>query len=116
MNESEPYRCGPIPHRQELEVGLVYERIRRDTVGGRRYAPCDNSWVAVDRIVHADAHGFLFRRNHECLATDALMRDLVERDLSPVGLAVLDTGELIAGRCASLELLLAPRLLLKLAR
>jgi phosphohistidine phosphatase len=34
--------------------------------------------------------------------------------LKKAGLCVLDTGELVAGRCASLELLLTPRLLLRL--
>lgn len=35
--------------------------------------------------------------------------------LKKAGLCVLDTGELVAGRCASLELLLTPRLMLRMA-
>jgi phosphohistidine phosphatase len=36
--------------------------------------------------------------------------------LKKAGLCVLDTGDLVAGRCASLELLLPPRLLLRMPR
>jgi phosphohistidine phosphatase len=35
--------------------------------------------------------------------------------LKKAGLCVLDTGELVAGQCASLELLLTPRLMLRIA-
>jgi len=36
--------------------------------------------------------------------------------LKKAGLCVLDTGELVAGQCASLELLLTPKLMLRIAR
>jgi hypothetical protein len=65
--------------------GRIFERIRRETVRSRRGAPCDNSWVAVDRIVHDGRVGLLFHRNHDCTGNAALRRDLVERDLSALG-------------------------------
>ena len=65
--------------------GRIFERIRRETVRSRRCAPCDNSWVAVDRIVHDGRVGLLFHRNHDCTGNAALRRDLVERDLSALG-------------------------------
>jgi phosphohistidine phosphatase len=36
--------------------------------------------------------------------------------LKKAGLCVLDTGDLVAGQCASLELLLTPKVLLRIAR
>ncbi|MFT3772681.1 MAG: hypothetical protein QM820_45395 [Minicystis sp.] len=69
--------------------GQVFERLRRENVGGRRCAPCDNSWVAVDRIVFEGRLGLLFHRNHPCSPGQAIKQDLVDRDLRAVGLEVL---------------------------
>ena len=40
----------------------------------------------------------------------------VSLTLKKAGLCVLDAGELVAGRCASLEWLMAPRLLIRMAK
>lgn len=75
----------PLAVRRRHHAGPIYERLRRDNVGSRRCAPCDNSWIAVDRIVHDGRTCFLFHRNHDCGGGDALEHDLVDRDLSAVG-------------------------------
>jgi hypothetical protein len=79
------------PEAVDMKVagGRVFERLRRENVGGRRCAPCDNSWVAVDRIVFKGQLGLLFHRNHDCVASRAIKRDLVDRDLTAVGFEVL---------------------------
>lgn len=74
---------------EEVHGARVFERIRRDIVDGRRCAPCDNSWVAVDRVVFTGRTGLLFRRYHDCWTESELIRDLVDRGLAAVGLEVL---------------------------
>lgn len=79
----------PLAADLALHGGRIFERIRRDTVGSRRCSPCDNSWVAVDRVVLAGRTGFLFHGAHGPVRSASLRRDLVDRDLSAVGFSVL---------------------------
>lgn len=72
----------------------LFERLRRKDVGARRCAPCDNSWVAVDRVVTGDGQmAILCQRAHACIASSVLVRDLSARDLAPLEMHVLATPE-----------------------
>lgn len=68
----------------------LFERLRRLDVGARRCAPCDNSWVAVDRVVTGDGRmAILCHRAHACIASRVLAQDLSARELAPLGMHVL---------------------------
>lgn len=111
--DEEAVPSAPVGAAIEAQGGLVFERVRRATVGGRRCAPCDNSWVAVDRILLRERGrlGLLFRRHHDCAAGRALHDDLVARDLSAVGFEVIEElhgadgqVDVIVGDCPGVRL------------
>ncbi len=68
-----------------------FERLRRPNIGGRRCAPCDNSWVAVDRVIYDRQAALLCHRNHDCTGGPALVSDFHSPALAALGVRVLAT-------------------------
>jgi len=83
----------PVAASETFHGCVVFERVRRPTVGGRRCSPAENSFVAIDRVIAAGRFALLLRRAHDCAPTEVIATDLRNGALRAAGIDLLDTIE-----------------------